>query len=305
VAELDDSVGQAVGQDGVNGAVEVPAPPSHDLADLMRARVRASGTSFYGAMRLLPRRRQAAMYAIYAFCREVDDIADGDLPRSEKLAGLDEWRQRIDDLYAGRPRHPVTQALREPVEAYRIRREDFLAVIDGMEMDAREDIRAPSLADLDLYCARVASAVGRLSVRAFGETSAQADLVARHLGRALQLTNILRDLAEDADTGRLYLPREVLERHGIETREPEAVLAHPSLPGVCGEVAAMARDHFEKALEAMATCDRRAMRPAAVMGAVYRRLLDRLVAGGFHDIRTPVRVPTPIKIWLALRHGLL
>ncbi len=271
----------------------------------MRERVRASRTSFYGAMRLLPRRRQAAMYAIYAFCREVDDIADGTSSRAEKLAGLEQWRQQIDELYAGRPRHPVTRALQEPIRAFQIRREDFLAVIDGMEMDAWEDIRAPSLADLDLYCGRVASAVGRLSVRAFGETSADADLVARHLGRALQLTNILRDLAEDSDSGRLYLPREILARHGIEAIEPAAVLAHPSLPAVCGEVAAMARDHFVKAHEAMARCNRRAMRPASVMGAVYRRLLDRLVAGGFRDLRAPVRVPTPIKVWLALRHGLL
>src|SRR5205085_2768361 len=124
-------------------------------------------------------------------------------------------------------------ALLEPVRRYRLRRDDFLAVIDGMQMDAERDIRAPSLAELDLYCDRVASAVGRLSVRAFGSTEARADDVATSLGRALQLTNILRDLQEDAERGRLYLPKDFLARHGIASDDPLTVLAHPALPRAC------------------------------------------------------------------------
>ena len=149
-------------------------------------------------MRLLPRDRRHGMYAVYAFCREVDDIADGDRPVAHKLAALAAWRDEIEALYAGRPRHLVARALHEPVRRYRLRREDFLAVVDGMEMDARDDIRAPDLATLDLYCARVASAVGHLSVHIFGDPSEMAHRVADSLGRALQLTNILRDLDEDA-----------------------------------------------------------------------------------------------------------
>src|SRR6516165_3237724 len=132
------------------------------LRQTIRHRVEAAGTSFYWAMRLLPKHRRNGMYAVYAFCREVDDIADGEWPVEHKVAALVAWRQEIDALFAGEPRHVVTHALREPMLRYDLRRRDFLAIIDGMEMDAREDIRAPDLATLDLYCSRVASAVGHL-----------------------------------------------------------------------------------------------------------------------------------------------
>ncbi len=168
------------------------------LRETIRHRVEAAGTSFYWAMRLLPRDRRNGMYAIYAFCREVDDIADGGRPVEHKLAALAGWRDEIDALYDGRPRHVVARALSGPVRSYQLRKEDFLAILAGMEMDARGDIRAPDFATLDLYCARVASAVGHLSVHVFGDSSEPAHAVAESLGRALQLTNILRDLAEDA-----------------------------------------------------------------------------------------------------------
>ena len=271
----------------------------------IRARVQAAGTSFYWAMRILPAPRRAAMFAIYAFCREVDDIADSEAPAAEKRAGLAAWRDEIEALFAGRPEHLVGQALLPAVAAYHLRHADFLAVIDGMEMDAVADIRAPSLAELDLYCARVASAVGRLSVRAFGDASPAADRVADALGRALQLTNILRDLAEDAARGRLYLPHEILARHGIVARDPVLVLQDPALPLVCRDLAAIAEEHYEAAAAAMAECQRRAMRPAAIMQAIYRATFDRLVASGWRDLERPVRTPTAVKLWLALRHGLL
>src|SRR5262249_3008692 len=151
----------------------------------------------------------------------------------QKRAGLEEWRAEIDRLYGGKPLKPVARALMEPVRSYGLRKQDFLAVIDGMEMDAEQAIVAPDIATLDLYCDRVASAVGHLSVRAFGAGEPEADTVAHHLGRALQLTNILRDLAEDADRGRLYLPRELLEQQGISYADPKAVLTHPKLRKVC------------------------------------------------------------------------
>jgi phytoene synthase len=172
-------------------------------------------------------------------------------------------------------------------------------------MDAAEDIRGPDLATLDLYCARVASAVGHLSVRIFGDASPAAGRVADALGRALQLTNILRDLAEDAERGRLYLPRELLAKHGIATTIPADVLRHPGLPAVCHDLAAITRRHYDDAEAAMAECSHRAMRPAAIMGAVYRDTFDRLVAAGWRDPSTPVRTPKLIKLWMVLRHGLL
>jgi squalene synthase HpnD len=279
--------------------------PESEIAAAVRARVEAAGSSFYWAMRLLPRPRREAMYAIYAFCREVDDIADDEAPAAEKRAKLDDWRREIDALYAGRPRHLVSRALLGPVADYDLQRRDFLAVIDGMAMDADADIRAPSLAELDLYCDRVASAVGRLSVRIFGDYKPPADRVADALGRALQLTNILRDLAEDGARGRLYLPKELLERHGIAGDDPLGVLAHSALPAVCRDLAAIAERHYAEAAAAMAACPRRAMRPAALMRAVYEATLHRLIAAGWRDLDAPARLPKARKLWLVLRHGLL
>ncbi len=217
------------------------------LRAAIRDKVKAAGTSFYMAMRLLPEPRREAMYAIYAFCREVDDIADEENPLAVKQAMLDEWRREIDRIYAGASTLPLGRILAADAKRFHLRREDFLAIIDGMAMDAEHDIRAPSLAELDLYCDRVASAVGRLSVRAFGDDSPAADRVAHHLGRALQLTNILRDLAEDAERGRLYLPRDLLVDVGIIATEPDAVLHHPSLGDACDALADIAERHFADA----------------------------------------------------------
>jgi presqualene diphosphate synthase len=281
------------------------APDEDSLRQAIRQRVEAAGTSFYWAMRLLPRQRREGMYAIYAFCREVDDIADDTAPVAQKQAALAAWHREIDALYVGNPRHLVARALVESLERYRLRREDFHAVIDGMEMDAAEDIRAPDLATLDLYCGRVAAAVGHLSVHVFGDASPAAHMVADRLGRALQLTNILRDLDEDAQRGRLYLPREILERHGIAATDPLMVLRHPAVPAVCRDVAAIALEHFDKAAEAMARCSRWAMRPAAVMGAFYRAMLDAMLRDGWHDPSRRVGLSKPHKLWLVLRHGLV
>jgi presqualene diphosphate synthase len=290
-----------------DAALHVAAEPADDeaLRETIRHRVEAAGTSFYWAMRMLPQDRRNGMYAVYAFCREVDDIADGNRPVAHKLAALGVWRDEIDAIYDGRPHHLVARALREPTHRYGLRREDFLAVIDGMEMDAREAIQAPDLAVLDLYCARVASAVGHLSVHVFGDPSEAAHSVADSLGRALQLTNILRDLAEDAGRQRLYLPREILDRHGIASSDPHIVLRHPMLPAVCCDVAAIAEGHFRDAERAMARCSRRAMRPAAVMAAIYRATLSSLSRSAWREPATRVALPKWQKLWLVLRHGLL
>ena len=280
-------------------------PDDKALREAIRQKVEAAGTSFYWAMRLLPEDRRNGMYAVYAFCREVDDIADDDTrPAAQKLAALAAWRKEIDALYTGRPHGLVSTALREPVTRYDLRRDDFLVVIDGMEMDA-EPICAPDLATLDRYCARVASAVGHLSVHIFGDSSDPAHAVAESLGRALQLTNILRDLAEDAARQRLYLPREILDRHGIRSAEPAAVLRHPALPAVCRDVAAIAESHFREAARTMEQCSRRAMRPAAAMAALYRAMLSSLQRSGWRNPTERVSVPTSLKLWLVLRHGLL
>jgi presqualene diphosphate synthase len=277
----------------------------HALRETIRHRVEAAATSFYWAMRLLPEHRRNGMYAVYAFCREVDDIADGEHAVEAKLAALANWRDEIDAIYRGTPQNLVARALCEPVQRYRLRRDDFLAVIDGMEMDARKNIRAPDLATLDRYCARVASAVGHLSVHVFGDPSTAAHSVADSLGRALQLTNILRDLGEDADRGRLYLPRQILDRHGIAGSDPAAVLRHPALPAVCRDLAAIAEGHFRDAERAMLNCSRHAMRPAAVMAAIYHATLAALLRADWRDPTARVGISQPLKLWLVLRHGLI
>ncbi len=268
-----------------------------------------SGTSFFWAMRLLPPPRRNAMYAVYAFCREVDDIADEGGAPVERRAGLDAWRAEIDRIYDGAPETVTGRALVEPTRTYDLLREDFLAVIDGMEMDAAMDAKPgpapPSLAELLLYCDRVAGAVGKLSVRVFGDASERARDLAEAEGRALQLTNILRDLAEDADRGRLYLPRELLARHGVPATDAGAALRHPGAGRVAEEVAALARENFERASRILAELDRRTMRPAAVMLAVYRRYLAALEERGWDRPAEPVRVSKASKLWIALRHGLV
>ena len=269
------------------------------------AAVAGSGTSFYWAMKLLPAPRRAAMFAIYAFCRAVDDIVDEPGSQAQKESALSEWRQEIDRVYRGQPTTAIGRQLALAVERFDLQRDDFLAVIDGMAMDAGAPLRGPSLAELDLYCARVACAVGLLSVRVFGAPTEAGQRVAHALGRAFQLTNILRDLAEDAALGRLYLPHELLARHGIDTRDPWAAIRHPALPAVCDEVAAMAERRFAEAPLAMSQCPAGSMRPARVMMAVYQRILRRLKARGWQRPEEPVSLAKLTKLYIALRYGLL
>ncbi len=268
------------------------------------AATRASGSNFYLAMRILPKAQREAMYEIYSFCRQVDDIADEEGPRPERLAALAQWRRDIDALYEGRPPQALA-SLARAVREFGMRKEDFLAVIDGMQMDTVEDIRAPDFATLDLYCDRVASAVGRLSVRVFGMDDEPGKQLAHHLGRALQLTNILRDIDEDAVIGRLYLPREALGLAGIETRDPKTVAAHPNLGIACNVVVERARKHFESAEAIMARAPRRAVRAPRIMGLAYRRILDGMVARGFNPPRERVRVGKAQLIGIALRYAFI
>jgi presqualene diphosphate synthase len=265
---------------------------------------RASGSSFYAAMRILPKPQREAMFAIYGFCRQVDDIADSPGPRDERRAALAAWRSAIDALYRGQPT-VATGALAQPVRDFGLEKDDFLSVIDGMEMDVLADIRAPSWPELDLYCDRVASAVGRLSVRVFGLDVKPGRDLARHLGRALQLTNILRDLDEDAAVGRLYLPREALLDAGIETSEPAAALASPALDRACGAIVAVARQHFDRAHAIMAASPRRAVRAPRIMGEVYRLILEGMAERGFAPPRAPVRPGRARLAFILMRYAFI
>jgi squalene synthase HpnD len=266
-----------------------------------QAAQRASGSSFYRGMRILPPQQREAMFEIYSFCRAVDDIADDPGPRDPRRGQLRAWRADIDAIYAGSP--PVALAsLAEAVKAFALKREDFLAVIDGMEMDVDADIRAPDWPTLELYCDRVACAVGRLSVRVFGMEEQAGFALARELGGALQLTNILRDVDEDAAMGRLYLPREALRDAGIISTDPAAVLANPMLDEACKAVVLRAREHFRQADAIMAKSLRRVVRAPRIMGQAYQAILDKLVARGFAPPREPVRHSRVKLLFILLRN---
>jgi len=271
--------------------------------DTVEAIVRGAGTSFYHGMRMLPADRRHAMYAIYAFCRIVDDIADEAGTLEEKRLGLAAWRNNITALYDGRAEGPVTRVLAAAVPRFQLRAEDFIAVIDGMQTDAETIMVGPDLATLDLYCDRVASAVGRLSVRTFGDASPAADEVAHALGRALQLTNILRDINEDAKRGRVYLPLEYLRDAGVPA-DPVAMLTAPGLPAACDRLATLAHSYFRAARNAMDRCDPLAMKPARMMGATYDAILSVLEHRGWNRLDERVSLPKWRKLWLACRHGI-
>lgn len=275
-------------------------PPSQAAA----VKKKASGSSFYLAMRLMPRRERDAMFAIYAFCRKVDDIADDGLgTRPQRHEKLEAWRYDLDALYGGQT--PARVAFLAPAVAqFGLRKEDFFTILDGMEMDVAEDIVAPALAVLDLYCERVASAVGRLSIKVFGMEEGPGFELAHHLGRALQLTNILRDIDEDADIGRLYLPREYLFAAGFKSLDPKMVVSDPRVDGVCRAVAAMAHDHYDKAATILAKKPKGRIATPRLMGAVYGEILKATESAGFAPPRHRVSLSRGKLLSLLLRAGL-
>ncbi len=255
------------------------------------AQRRASRSSFYLAMRLMPPAQRQAMFEIYSFCRAVDDIADDGHAREVALARLSGWRADLAALYAGKPPARLKD-LAAGVAEFGMKQEDFLAVIDGMEMDVERTVGAGATdwATLDLYCDRVASAVGRLSAPVFGMNAADGIALAHHLGRALQLTNILRDLDEDADIDRLYLPVEALRAAGIEAAGARAAINHSEIEKACLAVAARARTHFEAAQKIFDRTPSAVARTPRIMGEAYRHILDRLYARGWTAPRATLKL---------------
>jgi phytoene synthase len=270
--------------------------------------VQPATSSFSMAMRILPAPQRAAMRDIYGFCRAVDDVADGDGAPQDKCAALERWREDVDACFLGTGPAPLASLTRH-IRHYGLAREDFHAVIDGMLMDAQPvPICAPPAAILDLYCDRVASAVGRLSVRVFGLPPADGTLLAHHLGRALQLTNILRDIDEDAAIGRAYLPRELLEDAGVGDITcawgARAIAAHPGLSAACTGLAAQACGHYGAARQVLRRHPGACSRAPRLMGAIYQALLARLLARGWDSPREPVRVGKLERVGILLRHAL-
>ena len=259
----------------------------------------ASGSSFYYSFMFLPKPRREAITALYAFCREVDDVADEchelDIART-KLAW---WRVEINNLFHGTPQHPVTKALLEPVSQYGLQEEHFLEIINGMEMDLEQN-RYADFEHLQLYCYRVASVVGLLSVAIFGYTNPRTLDYAKDLGMAFQLTNITRDVGEDARRDRIYLPLDELEKFGVT--ETDIIHGHESekVQKLLDFQIARAEGYYDRALGALPAEDRKAQRTGLIMAAIYRTLLQEIKADGAQKVLNTRTSLTPLrKLWLA------
>ena len=273
--------------------------------DMAALEAKVAQSSFYAAMKMMPPKGRAGMFAIYAFCRAVDDIAD-DLQgtRPERAAALDQWRRDLDALYSGGDPGQA-RFLADAVFDFRLEKADFVAVIDGMAMDVEADIVAPASVTLDLYCDRVASAVGRLSVKVFGMEREQGIALSHHLGRALQLTNILRDLDEDAGISRLYVSAEALALAGIPVSDPATVIADPRIDIAARQLAVQARAHYEAADKIMKASVRGDVRAPRLMRAAYGRILGHMLAVGWAPPRRRVSLSKVEKLWVLVRHGLM
>lgn len=265
---------------------------------------KVASSSFYAGMRILPRAEREAMFAIYGFCRIVDDIADDQQgAQAERAALLEAWRCWIGALYRGGDAGRAA-FLSEAVARFGLVEADFLAVIEGMQMDVDADIRWPDFATLDLYCDRVASAVGRLSVQVFGMERDVGVQLAHHLGRALQFTNILRDIDEDAAIGRVYLPAEALGKAGITPTTPAALVADVRLDAAARWLAEPARVHFVAANAILAARPRGRLIAPRLMEEGYARLLAQMIAQGWHAPRQRLRTSKWRLALAALRYSL-
>jgi 15-cis-phytoene synthase len=263
-----------------------------------------SQSNFYYAFLFLPPERRAALESVYAFCRLVDDVVDEEAPAATKLAGLERWRKELDAVYGdARPQNPVTTSLRESVRRFGIRREDMTAIIDGCAMDVERD-RYTTWEELRTYCYRVASAVGLMCIEIFGYSSEDARRYAIDLGIALQLTNIIRDVAEDARRGRVYLPKEDLDRFGVTEDELRNTTGLPSenMVRLLRFQANRARNHYVRARAAISTDEKRRLVIAEIMGDIYYALLEAIERGGYDVFRTKARVRRREKMAIALRN---
>lgn len=263
----------------------------------------SAATNFYYSFLFLPPEKRRAIEAVYAFARRGDDLADEDLPSGQAREGIALYRKALDECYAGRVTNPVHSpelaALAEAVERYKIPRKPFEDLILGLEMDLNST-RYETFEDLRLYCYRVAATIGLISIEIFGYRNPGARDYAVHLGTALQLVNILRDLASDASRGRIYIPREDLERFGIRPDDILARLYHDRVVELMRFESDRARQYFDRARQALPGEDRRSLVAAEIMGAIYWRILERIRQRSYNVFGERITLSRPLKLWIAL-----
>jgi phytoene synthase len=260
---------------------------------------RKSRSNFYYSFLFLSKEKREAMYAVYAFCRSVDDVADGNAQMCEKQALLDEWRRELDRCYVGKPQHPITIKLAQSIQKFPIPKEHFEELIAGVEMDLTHS-RYPTFHELYEYCYRVAGVVGLMCIEIFGYRNPKAKDYAVNLGVALQLTNIMRDLKVDAERGRIYLPQDELARFGYHEDELLRGAYTPAFFELMRFVGSRARRYFHNARQLLAAEDRRSLFAAEIMGAIYYRLLEAVETSGYRVFDRTITLPTSHKLWIAL-----
>jgi phytoene synthase len=260
---------------------------------------RKSRSNFYYSFLFLSKEKREAMYAVYAFCRSVDDVADSNAPVRDKQELLDGWRRELDRCYDGNPQHPITVKLARSIQTFPIPKEYFEELITGVEMDLVHS-RYPTFHELYEYCYRVAGVVGLMCIEIFGYRNPKAKDYAVNLGVALQLTNIMRDLKVDAERGRIYLPQDELARFGYHEDELLRGAYTPAFFELIRFVGSRARQYFDNARQLLAVEDRRSLFAAEIMGTIYYRLLETIEASGYRVFDRTITLPTSHKLWIAL-----
>jgi phytoene synthase len=260
----------------------------------------ASGSSFYSSFRFLPELKRRAITALYAFCREVDDVVDECKDEDTARQTLNWWRSEVSSLYKGDATHPVTQALQDLLKDFNLAEEYLLEIIDGMEMDL--DIhRYATFKDLSLYCYRAASVVGLLSAEIFGFNNRNTLKYAHDLGMAFQLTNILRDVREDAERGRIYLPLDELEQFGVSPQDLSQPVTSDAVRALFQHQADRAREYYIKAFNELPEEDRYTQRTGLIMAEIYLSLLEEIEEDKFRVLEHRIKLTPSRKLWLAWR----
>jgi phytoene synthase len=263
-------------------------------------KTRKSGSSFTGSFRFLPADKRRAMTALYAYCREVDDVVDECSDASVARTTLNWWRNEVAAIYGGKPQHPVAQALVPVVRQFNLAQEHLLEIIDGMEMDLDQP-RYADFKSLQLYCYRVASVVGLLSAEIFGYTDRRTLKYAHDLGIAFQLTNIIRDVGEDARRNRIYLPLDEMQQFGVTAADILSARETGNFHQLMAFQIERARRYYRQAFEHLPAADRRSQRAGLIMAAVYQATLDEVETSGCHVLKERVSLTTRYKLWLALK----
>jgi phytoene synthase len=280
-----------------------PGSGSSATRNIPRALTKASRSNFSYAFLFLPKPKRDALYAVYAFCRVTDDLVDEALPAAQgtdtPLERVKRWRSELESCFRGETTHPVTRRLAEVIRNFRIPHAYFEELLNGVEMDLTTT-RYATFADLQQYCYRVAGVVGLMCIEIFGYRQPATRAYAEHLGTAFQLTNILRDLAADAERGRIYLPQEDLRRFGYSEQDLLERRRTPAFSDLMRFQVGRARQFYAAARSVLPVEDRRTMLAAEIMGAIYSRILDRIEAGGYDVFSDRIRLSDTHRLWLAL-----